>query len=171
MRIIRVFLYTAFLACANVAAAGSVDPALLKGAMAKLTLEAPKPLPQVALVGLADEVKGLDGTKGLWATWCMPCREEMPSLDKLASLRPDIAVVAVATGPNPLPAIHSFLDKAGVHTLTVLRDPTQDLAHQMGVMGLPVTVIVNPEGMEVARLIGGADWSAPETLAVLDALR
>ena len=84
---------------------------------------------------------------------------------------PDIAVVAVATGPNPLPAIHSFLDKAGVHTLTVLRDPTQDLAHQMGVMGLPVTVIVNPEGMEVARLIGGADWSAPETLAVLDALR
>ena len=42
--------------------------------------------------------------------------------------------------------------------------PTQDLAHQMGVMGLPVTVIVNPEGMEVARLIGGADWSAPETL-------
>jgi thiol-disulfide isomerase/thioredoxin len=129
------------------------------------------------LVGLADEVKGLDGTKGkwmvlnLWATWCMPCREEMPSLDKLATLRPDIAVVAVATGPNPLPAIHSFLDKAGVHTLTVLRDPTQDLAHQMAVMGLPVTVIVNPEGMEVARLIGGADWSAPETLAVLDALR
>jgi len=177
MRIIRVFLYTAFLACANVAAAGSVDPALLKGAMAKLTREAPKPLPQVALVGLADEVTGLDGTKGkwmvlnLWATWCMPCREEMPSLDKLATLRPDIAVVAVATGPNPLPAIHSFLDKAGVHTLTVLRDPTQDLAHQMGVMGLPVTVIVNPEGMEVARLIGGADWSAPETLAVLDALR
>jgi thiol-disulfide isomerase/thioredoxin len=177
MRIIRVFLYTAFLACANVAVAGSVDPAMLTGAMAKLTLEAPKPLPQVALVGLADEVTGLEGTKGkwlvlnLWATWCMPCREEMPSLDRLATLRPDIAVVAVATGPNPLPAIHSFLDKAGVHTLTVLRDPTQDLAHQMGVMGLPVTVIVNPEGMEVARLIGGADWSAPETLAVLEALK
>ncbi len=177
MRIIRVFLYTAFLACANVAVAGVVDPALLTGAMAKLTLEEPKPLPQVALVGLADEVASLEGTKGkwlvlnLWATWCMPCREEMPSLDKLANLRPDIAVVAVATGPNPLPAIHSFLEKAGVHTLTVLRDPTQDLAHQMGVMGLPVTVIVNPEGMEVARLIGGADWSAPETLAVLDALR
>jgi len=177
MQIIRVFLYTAFLACANVAAAGAMDAAMLTGAMAKLTLEVPKPLPQVALVGLADEAAGLEGTKGkwlvlnLWATWCMPCREEMPSLDRLAALRPDIAVVAVATGPNPLPAIHSFLDKAGVHTLTVLRDPTQDLAHQMGVMGLPVTVIVNPEGMEVARLIGGADWSAPETLAVLDALR
>ena len=50
MRIIRAFLYTAFLACANVAVAGGVDPSLLTGAMAKLTLEDPKPLPQVALV-------------------------------------------------------------------------------------------------------------------------
>ena len=177
MRIFRAFLYTAFLACANVAGAGAVDPALLTGSMAKLVLEAPKALPQVGLVGLADEPASLDAAKGkwlvlnLWATWCMPCREEMPSLDRLAALRPDLAVVAVATGPNPLPAIQSFLDKAGVRTLTVLRDPTQDLAHQMGVMGLPVTVIVNPEGQEVARLIGGADWSAPEVLAVLDALQ
>jgi len=177
MRIIRAFLYTALLACANVAAAGGVDPALLTGSMAKLVLEAPKPLPQVGLVDLGDEAASLDGTRGkwlvlnLWATWCMPCREEMPSLDRLAALRPDLAVVAVATGPNPLPAIHSFLEKAGVQTLTVLRDPTQDLAHQMGVMGLPVTLIVNPDGQEVARLIGGADWSAPEVLAVLDALR
>lgn len=177
MRNILVFLYTAFLACANVAVAGVVDPALLTGAMAKLTLEDPKPLPQVGFVGLADENAGLAGTKGkwlvlnLWATWCVPCREEMPSLDRLATLRPDMAVVAVATGQNPLPAIHRFLDEAGVQTLTVLRDPSQDLAHQMGIMGLPVTVIVNPDGMEVARLIGGADWSAPEALAVLDALR
>ena len=177
MRIIRAFLYTALLACANVAVAGAVDPALLTGEMAKLTLEEPKPLPQVALVGLADEAAGLEAAKGkwlvlnLWATWCVPCREEMPALDRLATLRPDIAVVAVATGPNPLPAIERFLDQAGVHTLTVLRDPTQDLAHQMGIMGLPVTVIVDPQGMEVARLIGGADWSAPETLAVLEALK
>jgi thiol-disulfide isomerase/thioredoxin len=177
MRIIRAFLYTAFLACANVAVAGALDPALLTGAMAKLTLQEPKPLPQVGLVGLADEAAGLEAAKGkwlvlnLWATWCVPCREEMPALDRLAALRPDIAVVAVATGQNPLPAIQRFLDQAGVHTLTVLRDPTQDLAHQMGIMGLPVTVIVNPQGMEVARLIGGADWSAPEALAVLDALR
>ena len=177
MRIIQVFLYTAFLACANGAMAGAVDPALLTGAMAKLTLEEPRPLPQVGLVGLDDEASSLASAKGkwlvlnLWATWCVPCREEMPALDRLADLRPDIAVVAVATGPNPLPALHRFLDQAGVHKLTVLRDPAQDLAHQMGVMGLPVTVIVTPEGMEVARLIGGADWSAPETLAVLDALK
>ena len=181
MRIIRAFLYTGFLACTNVAAfgafAGAVDPALLTGAMEKLIIETPKPLPSVALTDLTDQPASLDPYKGkwlvlnLWATWCVPCREEMPELDKLALESPDIAVVAVATGPNPVPAIKSFLDKAGVKTLTVLRDPAQELAHQMGVLGLPVTVIINPDGMEVARLIGGADWSGPEAKAVFAALK
>lgn len=176
MRIIRAFLYTGWVLCANAALAGPVDPALLTGPMAKLMLEEPKALPEVGLVDMADQAASLAGTKGkwlvlnLWATWCVPCREEMPALDRLAAKAPDIAVVAVATGPNPLPAIKSFLDKAGVASLTVLRDPDQSLAHQMGVMGLPVTVIVNPDGMEVARLIGGTDWSSPEALAVFAAL-
>ncbi len=177
MRIIRTFLYTGFLACANVASAGAVDPALLTGAMEKLVLEEPKALPAATLQDLTDQGASLEPYKGkwlvlnLWATWCMPCREEMPALDKLALESPDIAVVAVATGPNPVPAINSFLDKAGVKTLTVLRDPSQELAHQMGVLGLPVTVIVNPDGMEVARLLGGADWSSAEAKAVFEALK
>ena len=76
-----------------------------------------------------------------------------------------------AVGPNPVPAIRNFLAKAGVTGVTVLRDPTQELAHQMGVLGLPVTVIVNPQGEEVARLIGGADWASPEAKAVFAALQ
>jgi thiol-disulfide isomerase/thioredoxin len=177
MRIIRAFLYTGFLACANLASAGEVDPALLAGPMAKLMIETPKPVPEVALQDLGDQPASLAPWKGkwlilnLWATWCVPCREEMPALDELAASAPDMGVVAVATGPNPVPAIRSFLDKAGVKTVTVLRDPPQELAHQMGVMGLPVTVIINPEGMEVARLIGGADWSSPEAAAVFAALK
>ena len=176
MRIIRAFLYTGLLAFANVTAAGTVDPALLTGAMEKLVPEEPKPLPEAALVGLEDEAASLAPYKGkwlvlnLWATWCVPCREEMPALDRLAVENPDMAVVAVATGPNPVPAIKGFLDKAAVKTLTVLRDPDQALAHQMGVLGLPVTVIINPDGMEVARLIGGADWASPEAQAVFAAL-
>lgn len=179
MRIVRAFLYTGLLACANIAAgaalAGTPDKALLTGAMEKLVLEEPKALPEAALLDMADKAASLAPWKGkwlvlnLWATWCVPCREEMPALGKLASDMPDLAVVAVATGPNPPPAITRFLDGVGVTSLTVLRDPPQELAHQMGVVGLPVTVIVNPQGEEVARLIGGADWASPEAKAVFAA--
>ncbi len=56
------------------------------------------------------------------------------------------------------------------HALPILRDPQSKLAHAMGVMGLPVTVILNPEGQEVARLIGDADWDSDSAKAVLGAL-
>ena len=176
MRIIRALLYMGLWLSANMAAAGAVGPALLTGPMQKLILEAPKALPEANLVDMADQPAGLAPYKGkwlvlnLWATWCVPCREEMPALDKLGAEVPGLAVVAVAVGPNPVPAIRSFLDKAGVKGVTVLRDPSQELAHQMGVLGLPVTVIVNPEGQEVARLIGGADWGSAEAKAVFAAL-
>lgn len=189
MRILRAFLYTGFVACANMVAlgavAGPVDPALITGAMAKLIVAPPKPLPEMAfsettLLDLSDQPASLAAFRGkwlvlnFWATWCVPCREEMPALDRLAALPPqalpDLAVVALATGPNPLPGVRAFLDKTGIKTLTVLRDPSQRLAHQMGVLGLPVTVIINPDGQEVARLIGGADWGAPEAHAVFEAL-
>ena len=72
--------------------------------------------------------------------------------------------------PNPVSSA-AFYAEAGVTTLPVLRDPKSQLGRAMGVLGLPVTVIVDPEGREVARLIGGAEWDSPEALAVLAALR
>ncbi len=105
-----------------------------------------------------------------WATWCVPCRTEMPSLERLQVALPDVAVVTVATGPNPVPAIKKFLGEAGVTSVAVLRDPDARFAHGMGVMGLPVTVIVSPDGAEVARLLGGAEWDSDGARAVLAAL-
>ena len=107
-----------------------------------------------------------------WATWCAPCRHEMPGLDRLNAEMggEDFAVVTVATGRNAVPGIRKFFAEAEVTTLPGLRDPKSALARKAGVMGLPVTLVLNPEGQEVARLIGDAEWDAPEAKAALAAL-
>lgn len=173
---LRNLLYTCLVLAANGAGAGVVDPALLTGDMAKLVMTEARALPQVALVDRADAPASLADYKGrwlvvnFWATWCAPCRVEMPSLDRLQVAMPDIVVVTVAVGPNPVPAMDKFLTEAGVTHLAVLRDRQAQLAAQMGVMGLPVTVVVSPDGMEVARLLGGAEWDEDNAKAVLTAL-
>ena len=171
----RNLLYTCLVLAANAAGAGPVDPGLLTGDMAKLVM-APRAVPQAVLLDRLDAAQDLGAFKGrwvvvnFWATWCAPCREEMPSLERLQAAMPDLAVVVVATGPNPLPAINKFVAEVGLDKVTVWRDPEAALARGMGVLGLPVTVIVNPEGEEVARLIGGAEWDTVGAQAVFTAL-
>jgi thiol-disulfide isomerase/thioredoxin len=107
-----------------------------------------------------------------WATWCAPCREEMPSLQTLQnSFGGDrFQVVTLATGRNPPQAIARFFDEIGVTTLPQHRDINQQIAREMGVFGLPITVILNAEGQEIARLRGDAHWDSPEAFAVIEAL-
>ena len=170
-------LYTAFACGANIglAQAGSVD-GLLTGDMKKLALVEPVAVPAAVLLDGEGQESGLDQYRGkwmvlnFWATWCAPCRKEMPALQRLADAMPEIAVVPVATGRNDVGQIVKFYGEAGVTSLPLLRDPKSGLAHQMGVLGLPVTLIVNPEGQEVARLIGDAAWDSAEAQAVLKAL-
>ena len=176
MRKLVWLLYTGLLLGANAGSAQAVDPALLTGDMAKLVIAEGRPVPEVGLVDLAEAPHGLAELQGrwvvlnFWATWCAPCREEMPSLDRLQAAMPDLTVLAVATGPNPVPALRRFLEEAAVDDLTIWRDPNSALARQMGVLGLPVTVIIGPDGAEVARLIGGAEWDSADAKAVLGAL-
>ena len=103
-----------------------------------------------------------------WATWCAPCRAEMPALDALQGAMGDrVAVLTVATGRNLMPAIDTFYQDQALTRLPVLLDPKSALARQMGVAGLPVTVVLNRQGQEVARMIGEAHWNSPEAQAVL----
>ena len=175
-KLVRAALYAVLMFSANAALAGDVS-GLLNGPMQKLMLTDPaRPVPEVGLLTMGGETASLTDYRGqwvvlnFWATWCAPCRTEMPGLDRLQAARPGIAVVPVATGPNPLPAITRFWQEAGITALIPLRDPDRTFSAAMGVLGLPVTVIVNPQGEEVARLIGDAIWDAPEALAVLDTL-
>ena len=82
----------------------------------------------------------------------------------------DFAVVTIATGRNPPPAMKTFFEEIGVDNLPLYRDPKSALAREMGVLGLPITVILNPEGKEVARLRGDADWASNNAKDVLRTL-
>ncbi len=175
MRKLLAVLYTGLALGANPAAAEDLS-ALLTGDMAKLTLAEPTALPEAALLSMTDEEASLAAYNGqwvvlnFWATWCAPCRAEMPSLDRLQAAMPELAVVPVATGRNPPEAIARFWEEAAITHLVTLRDPKSLLARQIGVAGLPVTLILNPEGQEVGRLIGDAAWDAEEAQALLKAL-
>ncbi len=180
-----IVLYTALAFGANAARAEMAlrDPALfhpfLTGDMAKLVPgNAPLPLPAASLLDEADTPRGLEDYKGkillvnFWATWCAPCRKELGALDRLqADLGSDrFAVVTIATGRNPVPAIRRLFDEEGILHLPVLRDPDQAFARAAGVMGLPVSLIVDGEGNEVARLLGDAAWDGPEAKALINGL-
>ena len=168
-------LYTALALGANPVAADVA--ALRDGDMKKLALHAtPVALAEVDLLDAADAPASMADYHGkwvvlnFWATWCAPCRHEMPSLDRLQAALPDIAVVPVATGRNAVPGIQKFYAEAGIAHLPVLRDPQSEFARSASVMGLPVTLILNPQGQEVARLIGDAEWDSDSAKAILSAL-
>ncbi len=171
-----VILYMALSLGANPALAGPVAEGLREGDMRKLAFSEPKALPEAVLLDASAQPHALSDHAGkwvvlnFWATWCAPCRHEMPSLDRLQTAMPGIAVLPVATGRNSVAGIQKFYAEAGVTNLPVLLDDKSALARGMGVMGLPVTVIVNPEGQEVARLIGDAEWDSASAQAVLAAL-
>ncbi|WP_101340156.1 TlpA family protein disulfide reductase [Cereibacter azotoformans] len=180
LRLLFAVIYTALTFGANGAAAGPAEArTLLAGDMKKLVIHAEaRPLPEVTLADLDEAPRSLSDWRGrwvvanFWATWCAPCREEMPTLDRLEAEMggEGFSVVTVATGRNAVPGIRKFFEEAEVTHLPVLRDPKSALARQIGVMGLPVTLVLDPEGREVARLIGDADWDSPEAMAVLGAL-
>ncbi|EIE52517.1 redoxin [Salipiger aestuarii] len=173
-------LYTAAAALANPATAdiASAD-ALRDGDMKKLNFHSEaKPAGDADFTTFEGAPLNLTDWRGkwvlvnFWATWCAPCRKEMPAL---AELQRDLGgdsfeVVTIATGRNPPPAMQQFFDEIGVDNLPLHRDPKSGLARQMGVLGLPISVILNPDGDEVARLQGDADWQSDSARAVLSAL-
>ncbi|MBB5516043.1 thiol-disulfide isomerase/thioredoxin [Rubricella aquisinus] len=147
-----------------------------EGDMRKLVIhDAPMPLggreftdPSGANLSLA-AYEGQVVLLNFWATWCAPCREEMPDLEALQLEwgGEDFQVVTIATGRNSLPGIKAFFAEVGIEALPILLDPRGQMARASGVLGLPVTVILDREGMEIGRLQGGAHWNTENARAIL----
>lgn len=174
-------LYTALSLSAIPAGAGDLESlgALRDGDMKKLVIHAaPKPTSDAVFTDFEGQEMSLADFEGevvvvnFWATWCAPCRKEMPSLDALAARyeNADVRVLPIATGHNPRPAISRFLEDIEVSTLETALDPKSALAREMAVLGLPITVILDRDGREIARLTGDADWASPSAFAIIDAV-
>ena len=168
-------LYLALALGANGAAAQPLAD-LATGEMAGLAVhEAPREVPAADIQtpdgAPATLPEGRPAVVNFWATWCAPCREEMPSLAALhEAMGEEVAVVVVATGRNDPEAAAAFLEEVGATELTDLRDPEGALGRGVGILGLPTTLVLDAEGREVARLQGIAEWDSEEARALLAAL-
>lgn len=104
-----------------------------------------------------------------WATWCPPCRAEMPGIDRLAGEMDgsDVAVLALSTDRFDIERVEAFFEDIGVKNLPVLQDRKGVVARKAGVLGLPVTIILDRQGREIARVQGEAHWDSPDVKAIL----
>ena len=176
---IPLLVYTAALAAANPGLAEGTDlSALREGDMRKLVVaDDPLPAPDVPFTAPDGSQTTLAASNGkvrlvnFWATWCAPCREEMPALQALQQDLggADFEVLLVATGRNAPEGIARFFSEEGITMQTAL-DPKGALGRAAGIAGLPVTLVLDREGREVARLTGGADWASPSARAIVAAL-
>jgi len=148
-----------------------------KGGMTKLVYAAaPKPLPDMTFADGSGQPKTLGDWKGkvvllnLWATWCAPCKLEMPALNRLqAELGgADFAVVAVSLDRTGIEGPRQFLASNNLDKLGLFIDKTGGMTKKIGALGLPATLIVDREGREIARMLGPAEW---DSTAAQDVIR
>jgi len=176
-------LYGAVALTANPGIAGDLsddDRAALKemrsGDMLKLVVH-PEPRPlieerfedQYGNPGTLADYQGKVVVLNFWATWCPPCRAEMPSIDRLSGevAGEDVEVIALSMDRFDVGRILSFFKEIEIENLRVLQDKRGAVQRRAGVLGLPVTVILDREGREIARVQGEAEWDSPEVKAIL----
>jgi thiol-disulfide isomerase/thioredoxin len=137
--------------------------------------EAPKPLPTIFFqddqgkTGSLADLKGRVVVLNLWATWCVPCRKEMPSLDRLQESLggSDFAVAPVSIDRGGIVTVAKFYAEIGIHALPMYFDTSGQSLRELGAVGLPTTLILDRAGEEIARVIGPAEWDTPEVAEFL----
>jgi peroxiredoxin len=132
-----------------------------------------EPAPDFTLVDLKGKSWTLSELKGqvvfvnFWATWCPPCREEMPSMQKLYTMLPTdtFKMLAILNGDDPALA-KSLVEKLKV-TMPILNDQANQVGPKYGLTGVPETFIVDKQGILREKFIGPAQWDSPGYVQML----
>jgi thiol-disulfide isomerase/thioredoxin len=136
------------------------------------------PTPEISVTAITDgsglklsDLKGKVILLNFWATWCPPCREEIPSMMKLdkAMVGKPFQIVAVSVDEGGKPVIDSFFKQSGFMLPTYL-DPEGKAARSYGVTGVPESFIIDKNGIIVKKIIGGIAWDSSEVASFLDGL-
>ena len=144
--------------------------------LALSVFEQPRPSPEIRFQDDQGHDLTLASFRGrvvllnVWATWCVPCRKEMPTLDRLQSRLggKDFLVMALSIDRKGVEAVRGFYQEVGVEKLAVYVDPSGRGSHGLAIPGVPTTLLIDREGREVARKLGEAEWDSPELVSLVE---
>jgi thiol-disulfide isomerase/thioredoxin len=155
---------------------------LARGEVAAVAVtEKPAPVPPLAFRDATGDERQLADWRGrtvllnLWATWCVPCRKEMPALDALQAKLggPEFEVVAVNIDTRDPEKPKAWLKDTGVTRLAYYADPKakvfQDLKAVGRAFGMPTTLLIDPQGCEIGYLAGPAEWASEDAVKLVEA--
>jgi thiol-disulfide isomerase/thioredoxin len=135
----------------------------------------PRPLPHLQFEDgegkpvTIGEFRGRPVLLNLWATWCVPCRKEMPSLERLQAAvgASQLLVLPLSIDREGAPAVEVFYRRLDLKGIGIYLDRSATAASMLGVPALPVTLLIDREGREVGRKLGPAEWDSPHIIALL----
>jgi thiol-disulfide isomerase/thioredoxin len=113
-----------------------------------------------------DHFRGTFILVNIWATWCLPCKEEMASLNHLVLLlaNKNIRIVPISIDVSGAPSVQSFYERLGLKNLSIYVDPAKNVMDALAITGIPTTLLIGRDGREIGRMMGPAQWDAPESI-------
>ncbi len=138
-------------------------------------LDPPRPLPELRFVDGGGRPLTLADFRGkvillnLWATWCIPCLREMPTLDRLQAKLggPRFEVVVLSIDIGGIPVVEKFYRALKLDSLGIYVDKTLRVKRDLGIVGIPTTLLIDRQGREIGRLAGPAEWDSKEAIKAI----